>query len=216
MTEYVGVPAEGKAPRILVEFMTFLNDSSGAHYYATQGFHDSRQALLREIEADPDVANQNFTVMAGTPEDETQHPMLVWDIRELVDEKLGWNGAFSTQLSNMWVVNIVAAWEYYFRPAIANLLRRASADDLKCDEMGDLNLIRNDIVHHQGVAQADKSGRCRSLRWFSDGERIHIEARHIYDFQQKIGRQIADWVARAAEIEWEKLGLEPPWKPQSH
>ena len=39
-------------------------------------------------------------------------------------------------------------------------LRRWSA-------FGDLKHVRNDLLHHNGVASADHGGRCKVLKWFS-------------------------------------------------
>jgi hypothetical protein len=129
-----------------------------------------------------------------------------------VDEKLGRDGSFSVQLSNNWIIGLVAAWEYRYRKEIANLLGLPTANDLVSDEMGDLTLIRNDVVHHQGIATARNMRRCRSLHWFSDGDAIRVDVPHIYEFQQKFAPQIGAWTRRTAEREWAALGEEPWWK----
>jgi len=202
----------GIAPIVLLEFMDLINDLGGAIYFSTQGLWQKRYEVMEAIITDPKGEEGTTYVTAGPPEEQPPRLYLMWNNRVLVDEKLGRDGAFAVQLSNSWIISLVAAWEYRFRQEIAALLKLPTRNDLTSDEMGDLTLMRNDIVHHHGVATTNNCGRCRSLRWFAEGETIRVDTPLIYEFHKKIGPQVAEWGKRAAELEWEAIGEVPPWK----
>ena len=47
---------------------------------------------------------------------------------------------------------------------------RRRLTDVRDDLLGDIRLLRNDIVHHGGIATKANSGRCKILQWFNDGD----------------------------------------------
>jgi hypothetical protein len=140
-------------------------------------------------------------VNAGPPDETPARPYLSWPTRQLIDQKLGRDGAFSTQRSNTWIIGLFAAWEKRFRGELSKLLKLPEGEALACDEMGDLRLMRNDILHDHGIASRERTGRCRSLRWFGVGQSIRVNTSHIYEFHQKIEPQIAQWILRVASLE---------------
>jgi hypothetical protein len=198
------------APVVVLEFIELIHDMGGAHYYATLGLWRQRKDLEEMIAAQPEIVDRSTWVMANSPEERPMRPYLHWATRELVYEKLGRDGAFSAQLSNAWIVGLVAAWEHKFRPELTQLLQLP--EDLKCDVMGDLTLMRNDIVHHRAIATRKNAGRCRSLRWFNADQTIRVDTPKVYEFHQKITVLLGEWVRRAAELEYEAVGEIPPWQ----
>jgi hypothetical protein len=42
--------------------------------------------------------------------------------------------------------------------------------------------MRNDIVHHRGIATAGNSGRCEVLRWFKADDPMHVMPVHVVEF----------------------------------
>ena len=62
------------------------------------------------------------------------------------------------------------------------------------DPLGDLRRIRNNMLHG-GVATKDNAGGCKVLRWFKDGERIHVPLRHVLDFLNQMG-----WLAERPTV----------------
>ena len=54
-------------------------------------------------------------------------------------------------------------------PVVKARLREHASYDL----WGDLRLLRNSIVHNQGIASSDVAG-CKLLRWFKPGDQISI------------------------------------------
>jgi hypothetical protein len=83
-------------------------------------------------------------------------------------------------------VLIYTQWEHNFRPRFAAALG-TPLEEVKDDLMGDIRLLRNDVIHHHGIATKDHSGRCKLLRWFEPGERILITYEQVFDFMVRAG-----------------------------
>ena len=53
--------------------------------------------------------------------------------------------------------------------------------------MADIGRMRNDVIHHHGVATIKNSGRCEVLKWFQSGDTILITGKEVADFMQHVG-----------------------------
>jgi hypothetical protein len=80
-------------------------------------------------------------------------------------------------LGNLIVVSIFSFWEDHYREKIASTLGLPK-DDLLVPVLGDLRLIRNDIVHHQAIATA-RLEKCEKLRWFVEGDAVIMDEEKI-------------------------------------
>jgi hypothetical protein len=60
-------------------------------------------------------------------------------------------------------------------------------NDVKEPLMAVIGRMRNDIIHHHGVAPAKNSGRCELLKWFQPGDTILITGKEVADFMQHVG-----------------------------
>jgi hypothetical protein len=50
--------------------------------------------------------------------------------------------------------------------------------DLKVPVLGDIRLLRNDIVHHNAVA-TPRIAKCEVLKWFAPGDHIQLNAERV-------------------------------------
>lgn len=91
-------------------------------------------------------------------------------------EPAGW---LREWLTHAWVALVYARWESYYRPAFAQL-HRVTVDHVGSDVVGDIRHLRNDIVHHGGVATTRNTGRCRTITRFRDGDRIIFTPEDIH------------------------------------
>lgn len=81
------------------------------------------------------------------------------------------------------MLTVYQRWEEVLRPQAVTLLGLSDKDDVKIPILGDLGLLRNDVVHHRGVASAGNTSRCEVLtHWFAVGDRILIDPRKAYEF----------------------------------
>lgn len=86
-----------------------------------------------------------------------------------------------------WVEQVYFLWESRFRNEIKKNLEGPDVIYPEGDAIGDFRLIRNDLIHNNGVASYEKSGKCILLKWFKPGEKIILEMRHIFDFLNQMG-----------------------------
>ena len=59
---------------------------------------------------------------------------------------------------------------------------------------GDWHKIRNDLLHHNGVASGPNSARCEILKWFEAGETIRFKLDHVLEFLHLIGNQLRSYM----------------------
>ena len=88
-----------------------------------------------------------------------------------------------------WVDHVYGLWEHKYRNALRAAFEASSVDDAIRPEvpvMGDFRHVRNDFVHG-GVATAEHSGLCTTLRWFTVGDDIALNFGHVMDFLNHIG-----------------------------
>jgi len=93
-----------------------------------------------------------------------------WTRSEWKQRMVGPESQAFTRLVQDWVVAAFTRWDVTHRPALAALLGATPNYDL----FGDLRLLRNDIVHHNGIATSGNSGRCVLLKWFAEGEAMRM------------------------------------------
>jgi hypothetical protein len=80
-------------------------------------------------------------------------------------------------LGNLLLVSIFSFWEENYRSLIALELSIAK-EQLLIPVLGDIRLLRNDIIHHSAVA-TERIERCEVLRWFKPGDRISLEEQQV-------------------------------------
>ncbi len=83
-------------------------------------------------------------------------------------------GVAFRQLGHQWVVFVYAMWEDEMRGRLATA-QGIAHDDVKHPILGDLRLIRNDVVHKRGIATSEWTERCSTVRWFSVGDDVFID-----------------------------------------
>jgi hypothetical protein len=109
--------------------------------------------------------------------------------------KMGWlklrndkNGRNQRALGNLVVVSIFSFWEDHYRALVAHELG-GDKNSLLVPVLGDVRLLRNDIVHHASIATA-RISRCQVLRWFEPGQVIQLDEARIDTMVVEIRRAI--------------------------
>ena len=86
-----------------------------------------------------------------------------------------------------WVAEVWDLWESQYRTQLAHDNREVpGAIPPRQQVLGDLRHIRNNFLHN-GIAKRREAASCEVLRWFSEGEAIHIRLRHVLDFFNQMG-----------------------------
>jgi hypothetical protein len=109
-----------------------------------------------------------------------------WPIASAAD-RLGPNGSVVRDLGQQWVVMVAAQWNDHYRRRIADALG-IERNDVVEPVMADINRLRNDILHHRGVATSGNAGRCEVLHWFDVGETIRITPGHVAQLMHWVGK----------------------------
>lgn len=163
-------------PAIVAQFMAAVNEISGIHTMSVMAIRFLPDKLLPLLShGDP---GQDFLVGRTDPDDPDAFAYQSWKIGD-IPGKLAEEGPIVRALGQQWVVMVGTQWEDEFRPRLAEA-RGVEAAEVADPVMGDIFKMRNDIVHHRGIAK--NSERCEVLRWFSAGQEMMIDGGHISEF----------------------------------
>jgi hypothetical protein len=92
----------------------------------------------------------------------------------------------SRTLGQQWIVLVASLWNDHYRDRLAQA-KGVAKNEVRDRYLADINRMRNDIVHHRGIATAHNTGRCEVLKWFSVGEEMHVYAAHIAELVAYLG-----------------------------
>jgi hypothetical protein len=193
---------EDAAQAAAVEFIDMLNDLAGNHAMALSGVAITLQSVsaVKLKKQSPDSMN-----FVGYTDPNTGQSIYwqKWPLNKIPD-LLDPDGPVIRSIGQQWVVTLIAQWTEHFRPLFADTLG-VPVKEVIDPAMGDMNKLRNDIVHHRGIASKDGGGRCQN-RWFDPGEPIHVMPVHIVQFMDYFGRvHLRDDIDGGGD--WEEFGV---------
>jgi hypothetical protein len=82
-------------------------------------------------------------------------------------------------LDQLWIVYVFETWEEDVRARLA-AARGVSRNDVRASYFGDLRHLRNDVVHHAGIATRRNTGKCELIGdWFAIGDPIRLTGAQI-------------------------------------
>jgi hypothetical protein len=178
--------ASEEAHQATAEWHSFLNDAAASYGALGAGLGFLRrqfEEFARVARLGPDEV-VHITTGDGAP-NRPSDAFAIWTPRT-IRERCTREGLVARQLGHWWVSHVYATWEHGFRPRLAKA-QGLQTDELQERVMGDLRRIRHDVLHHQGVATAQWSGRCQRLRWFGAGDEIFVSERMVYEFMDQFG-----------------------------
>lgn len=142
------------------------------------------ESVIPELTPENLTEESRFYFGSGNPSGSETIAYQSWPISEL-PVKLGPDGPVSIALGQQWLVMVVAEWEENFRPRFA-AAENVDVAEIQDQCMGDLRLLRNDVVHHRGVATRHNTGRAE-ISWFQPGDLIHIFPVHVMKVMEYLG-----------------------------
>lgn len=83
------------------------------------------------------------------------------------------DGWLQQWLTHAWLALMFARWEAYYRPAFAEA-NGVEKEQVRSDVIGDIRNLRNDVVHHRGLATKKNTGKCKILTKFNEGDTIFL------------------------------------------
>lgn len=169
--------------RLTLEFIEELNDAAGIHAMAVMGI-----AQMEAMTANFDAPSADSTLYVGHGDPDTDEGFAYqrWLIRSL-PERLAPEGPVIRALGQQWLVTVAALWNDHYRTRIAAALD-VPLNDVADVAMADINRMRNDVVHHRGIATRANTGRCDLFRWFRSGAPIHVMPVHVAELMSYVGR----------------------------
>ena len=93
-----------------------------------------------------------------------------------------------------WMAAVDGAWEKFRTTKHGPLVAVDMPQGLEADLHGDFHKIRNDLLKNRGVAQDKNCGKCKTLRWFRPGERIHLTLDHVFEFLHLLGLHLNNYI----------------------
>jgi hypothetical protein len=166
---------------ILVDFGEFLNEALVAHAFAVLGVVELRRVHREKVPEhqrgwDP-VILVNARSGDSSPPDHDACVSLSQALELMRD-----GGPIEARLSQQWIVSTFAAWEEWIRPRMAKV-HGCDERGLMFPLFGDLRHLRNDVVHHGGIATGKNAGKCKFFgNWLSAGDEILLTADALGSF----------------------------------
>lgn len=164
---------------ILAELNGDLNDLTAAHTFATAGLVRIRE-FFSQMPTIPENPDPLIRIGTGDPNTPEARQYAQWRRSEAIEQTRP-HGTVETRLGQQWITLLYSLWEHEYRPRIAAAHNRDPRDE-KYPLIGDLRLMRNDVIHHRGVATSSNTGRCEVLQWFQPGETISLKGEHFEEF----------------------------------
>lgn len=162
------------------DVMKAVNDSIAATYWARAGLMRLRPEFAQQLRDLPRGGRSEIMIAddADPDVDGPGRPFAVWLLEDVV-RNFQADGQAHQLLMQQWVITMASRWEV-LRPRLA-AARGVDLNDVAINAFGDLNRVRNDLVHNVGIANQSAT-RCHTLRWFKEGEEIVLLNRHFFEF----------------------------------
>jgi hypothetical protein len=176
------MPETESAAQVLADLRVALNDATATHGFAVYGLRLVQiQSYEMQVPTFPGNPDPMMYVGSGDPNLPENAPLAGWPRSEAL-VRVAVNGPVETSLGHQWVVFMYALWEHEFRPRLA-AAHGCDTDTLTFPLLGDLRLLRHDILHCRAIATTENTGRCEVIgHWFQPGEPIRIGQEHLREF----------------------------------
>ena len=105
-----------------------------------------------------------------------------------LNNMLGEGGETEQLAFTGWIEEVYnTIWEGRFRNQLEEAIKGegVALEGIGLQVLGDIRLIRNDLVHNRRIANS--SARCEFLKWFDEGDRMSLRISHVFDFLNHLG-----------------------------
>ncbi len=191
---------------VIREYIDFVNRQVGVYMDALAGFagHYTRverqvHRISRAIKSSIDNTGQRVVVRASY-EDPTQ-PDVVHNRIIRASDYIAANsegGSNAQQHSQAVLVFLYAYWDEEIRPRLATS-KSVNLQEIKSDIMGDLRLLRHDILRNKGILRPEYHKRLKKLgNMFVVDQPIHISYENMHQIfvliKQDCARMLFEWL----------------------
>jgi hypothetical protein len=155
---------------ILRNFIDFVNQQVGVYSDCLSGFQGNKVRIERQKArvqraSRTGVENGRPVIVCTSVEDPSSpdvihHRIIRADDFIAVNAEAGFN---EQQTCRAIIVFLFAHWDEEIRPRIAEV-RGVKSDDVKLDELGDLRILRKNIVHNGGLLPASEYAKLKVMK----------------------------------------------------
>jgi hypothetical protein len=191
---------------VISEYIDFVNRQVGVYMDAMAGFAHNKVKIERQV--------HRVSRAIGARLNEWGQPVVVWSSYEdpsqpdiihnrivRADEYLAANspgGSNEQQHVRAVLIFLVTYWECSIRPRLANA-KGVARNDIKSGAMGDLTIVRNAILHANGVIRISEHKRINLLSRIFPPEKVVFVSyddmhRVFYTIKQDVARLMFDWL----------------------
>lgn len=114
---------------------------------------------------------------AGDPNDPTTVADASWR-KSQIERAAAADGWLQQWLTHAWLALMLARWEAHYRPAFAEA-HGVDPKRVRSDVVGHIRNLRNDVIHHNGIATAKNTGKCKVLTKFGVGALILLRPEDV-------------------------------------
>lgn len=169
---------------VIEEFQQRVNDAAGVHAVALAGVL-MVASMADSIELTNRGPHSSMFFGHGDPNTADGFAYQHWKLDDL-PAHLAADGPVIRALGQQWLVLVASLWNDEFRERLANA-KGIRKSEVKDPYFADINKMRNDVVHHAGIATERNSGRCEVLRWFAAGEVMDVRPVHVAELADYLG-----------------------------
>ena len=187
---------------IIAEYFRLVNAIFGAYLAINVSLNEAVQTLehqqkesLKTDKTTIEYLDEQFSIMSEIdPNEPTPYPdpehVLHMCSQGGFKKKNAPGGENQIMAANMCIVMMYTYWEDLYRKKIADAAGLKDKEDVKNEIMGDLSILRNSIIHHNGVVIANK--KCKILTWFKPGDKINIDLGQFTEIKRQIEKGLSE------------------------
>jgi hypothetical protein len=185
---------------ILRDYIEFVDRQSGMYMDALSGFAGNRKEIERQVHLASHAVRTSLgsdgvpVIMRASYEDPTKPDVIHQRIIKVVDylAENADGGSHEQQHAQAVIVFLYTYWELETRPRLA-AIKGCDPNEITSPIMGELRVLRNVILHAQGIVRADKLRSMPKLgNWFVVDQLIQVSFENM--------KQIFIWLHQACAL----------------
>jgi hypothetical protein len=191
---------------VIREYIDFVNQQVGVYMDALAGFAGHHIRIERQVHRISQAIKSSFddtgkrVVVRASYEDPTQ-PDVIHNRIIRANDYIAANskdGSNAQQHSQAVLVFLFAYWEEEIRPRLSTS-KKVESREIESDIMGDIRLLRNDILHNKGIISTTTTNGLKKLcDMFVVDKPIHISYENMHQIfvliKQDCARMLFEWV----------------------
>jgi len=164
--------------RILREFIDFVNRQVGVYSDSLSGFYGNKIRIERQIARitfpeSKKVEDGRTVMMMTSVEDPSQPDVIHYRTIRAADfvsenEEAGLN---ERQICWSIIVFTFSFWDEEIRPRLASV-RGVKPNSISIDALGDLRVLRKNIIHNSGVLPASEHSKLKCMQELSNPDQV--------------------------------------------